>query len=83
MNINLISLIHITHLDVIPAMEPMLVEPMRLARSCCCCVVLSWEREELIWASSCCCCAAVSPLLALVRSCWAAIRLCISMLDIK
>lgn len=71
----------ITYLEVIPAMEPMLVEPIRLASSCCCCVALSWDREELIWANNCCCCAAVSPLLALVRSCWAAIRLCMSILD--
>ena len=70
-----------TYLEIIPPMDPMLVEPIRLASSCCCCAALSWDREELIWANNCCCCAAVSPLLALVRSCWAAIRLCMSILD--
>ena len=32
-------------------------------------------------ARSCCCCAALSPLLAVVSSCWAASRLCMSILS--
>ena len=54
--------------------------PVRLASSCCCWVLDSWEREELMLASNCCCCALVRLFPALVKSCWAASKLAMSIL---